>query len=262
MFGNIHINEGLDFRRRVWYTGDDALVAGQGVCYDVDYTTTSKAATDVFEKRLNVVTEPDNTNNNNFAGVLADDYDAKEGGYMVEIICPGGVALVDSSIAATIGDNSLLTCIAGGTNAGKFGKGGFEGCGSARVLQTITSAGLVLVKLLDGPESGLIEELVIAPAGGAVTPMKGGVTRIPAETITANATYTLADGNFYGEKKAIELTGALTTSDLVVTVTNGVQLNGTTALATASFDGDNDTSVFEWFGQHWKLIANSGTALA
>jgi len=52
---------------------------------------------------------------------------------------------------------------------------------------------------------------VILTAGG-ITQITGGIT------LTANATATLADGVLQGMRKGVRLVGAMTTSDVVVTV--------------------------------------------
>jgi len=79
----------------------------------------------------------------------------------------------------------------------------------------------------------------------------------------ANITYTLADGTVVGQRKGFKITTLIGNSkDFVITVTNGVQLDGSTALATVTIDEAGDQCVLEWMGAHWKLIANSGGALA
>lgn len=121
---------------------------------------------------------------------------------------------------------------------------------------------LAQVQLLDGKESGLVEW--IAPkSAGTSTPMTSGYTLILGGfTITTDDAPTLADGVYTGQLKRFKLTGALTTNDYIVTVTTGKQLDGTTTLASLEFDGANDETALEWFGPHWRVVANAGTAQA
>lgn len=257
-------NQVRQFKRRVIFeTTGVALSKGMGVCYNRDYGT----AASVDGYRDKYVIKPDNTCNNNFAGVVAEDYSAKSYPQEIEIYEPGSVCQALTDAAATIGANTFVTCIAGGSDAGKWDiTPGFPGRGTARVLQTTSAAGLCLVELCDGQESGLIETLVIAAAGGAVTPMIGGVTLIDgAAVVTAHATYTLLAGNIIGQRKRFKVVGAdIGTSKNFVLTTTGlaVQMDGSTALATATFNAENEESLFEYVGGKWKLIYNAGTTLA
>lgn len=119
-----------------------------------------------------------------------------------------------------------------------------------------------LVYLMDGPESGL-QHWTTPKANAQAVPAAsvGGTTFIfGGHTIgTGDSTFTLADGVRQGLRKRFKLRGALTTNDYLVTVTSGVQLDGSTALASLEFDGANDESILEWIGQKWRLIANAGT---
>jgi len=243
-------NQARQYTRWVWFNASTAISAGYGVCYDRDYGT----ATAVDQARDSYVNLPDNTNNNGFAGVVAESWTAKNdgmGGQMIRIYEPGSVCLVecvDSSV--TIGD--YLTCIAGGANAGKFTtKAGFLGRGTARALQTISAAGPILVELLDGEESGLVE--ILEPADGAFTAMVGGVTRFyPAKTLSSDMTYTMPDGKVFGQRKAFLCDAAITTKDVIITV-NGVQANDSTVLFTAAMDAAGEGIYLTWYGNDWKL---------
>lgn len=125
-----------------------------------------------------------------------------------------------------------------------------------------------LAYLQDGRESGLTEW--IAPVENAASAhMVGGWTNIvggaSVDIDTGDSTATLADGTFVGELKGFKLWGALTagtSNDHLVSVTTGVQLDGSTALASMEFDGANDTSILEWGGIKWRLIHNYGPTLA
>lgn len=257
------VGERREILRRVWYTASTAIATGYGVCYDRDYGT----ATASDAERDNRVSLPDNTNNNSFAGVVKRDYAAKTGGQYIEIAEPGSIVQVYVDASVTIGENTYVTCQIGGGGSGTFdvGQPGFMGRGTARVMQTRTGAGLALCELMGGPESGLVEYIATAvlTAGGAATFAKGGVTVFtgPA-TPGSDVTNTLADGTYQGMRKMFKLSGALTTNDVLVTVTNGEQLDGTTDLGSMELDGDGDTSVLEFRGTKWRLIQNAGTGLA
>lgn len=123
----------------------------------------------------------------------------------------------------------------------------------------------VLALLEDGVESGCAEFVTVWTDGSGTTPitsMVGGWTRLCAGITlgTADAIETLADGTFIGQTKLFSLEDDLTTNDYLLTVTTGKQLDGSTALQTAEFDGVGDELLLEWMGLHWKAIANTGTA--
>jgi hypothetical protein len=272
-----HENKTRYSRRRVFFIGDGALAQGVGLCYDRDYDDTTAAgdATVAWGKRDKVVNTPSYTNNNAFAGVTIQAYSAQTGGQWIDIAEPGSVievAVFDTT--TTIGENNLVWCIAAGADAqdqddaGSFtnvGGGGFPGRGAGRVMQTIAAAGLCLVELMDGAESGLIEKITALTLtdGGAQVFMVGGLTFFEAlATPATDVTFTLADGTFRGQTKAFFNTGVLTTNDVLVTVTSGEQLDGATDLATLELDGAADASTLIWLGDHWRLLGNAGTALA
>lgn len=134
------------------YLGTAALKKGHGMCFDLDYltTTTGETATDPFGARgLKVVEVPKNSNNGAFAGVLTQNYPARTSGLqLVELALPGGCAMISQRIASTI-NAGLLTCVVGENDAGAvtaingvFGHGGFPGRGSAIPLETLAAATL------------------------------------------------------------------------------------------------------------------------
>jgi hypothetical protein len=134
------------------YLGTAALKRGHGMCFDMDYvtTTTGETATDPFGARgLKVVEVPKNSNNGAFAGVLTRDYPARASGVqMVELWLPGGCAMVAQRVASTI-NAGLLTCAVCENDSavttllnGTFGHGGFPGRGSAIPLETLAAATL------------------------------------------------------------------------------------------------------------------------
>lgn len=246
--------------RKVFCTETAALTKGYLLCYDHDYGT----ATDNDPRRDNRVALPTNANNNAVAGVLLRSYSANAMGQWVEIAEPGSTCQIYVDGSVTIGDNTFVTAQIGGGGSGTFNATykGFMGRGTAKVMQTRTGAGLILAKLMDGDESGLIETIQ-AVSATAVPMMKGGVSLVTgAITIATDSTDTLADGSYVGMKKRIFLIGALTTQDYLVTVTSGEQLDGSTDLASLEFDGAGDDSYLVWTGTKWRLMGNAGTGLA
>jgi hypothetical protein len=252
----------------VWFTGATALSEGQGLCYDYDRGTAANADA----KRMNFVELPSITNARYFAGVAARSYAAVSGGQFIEIYLPGSACNILAMVSATLG-SGILTCEAGGTYAGYFRYAGFEGEGSAVPLQTVdrsVTAGKVFALLQAGIPSGLVEAVTPEAAGGAHTFMVGGVTIFDtAVTLAANATFTLADSTIPGQKKMFKCAAAMTTSDIVVTVTSGKKGMGdadpTGTLATVTMDADNEEISLEWFGGdaggHWYCTGVLGTVI-
>lgn len=266
---NAHIAKADQTPLWVWFEGTTALLEGQGVCYNWDYGT----ATDYEGKRSNRVELPSITNSRWFAGVSARNYGASSVGQFIEILAPGSFCNILSKASTTIGVGRL-TCEAGGTYAGYFRYAGFSGSGSAVPLQTVdrsTTAGKCFAYLEVGSPSGLVEVPTLAPAGGAATFMVGGVTIFDtAVTLAANITNTLADSALPELKKAFKCAAAMTTSDIVVTVTSGIQGVGnadpTAALATITLDADNEEVTLYWdaldTGGHWCVSYVLGSVLS
>jgi len=119
-----------------------------------------------------------------------------------------------------------------------------------------------LCELLDGEQSGLVEWLSLLD-NDASQSMVAGATHIQGGVTLADGdcTCTVADGTFPGETKAFYLHGALTTQDYLVTVTSGIQMDGSTGLSTMEFDGDGDYARLEWFADEWQLIQYGGPTL-
>lgn len=260
-----HIDQGNVFIARVWFNGSVALNEGQGVCYNWNYGT----ATDSEPRRGNEVEVPAILNARYFAGVCAQAVTARTGGQFIEINLPGSVCNVWSGVSNTIGVG-LTTCEAGtgGNGAGFFGRAGFEGRGSAVPLETVdrsSTAGLCLCRLLDGDESGLVEE--VTPTAGAITLMVGGVSHVLAATLGSDATFTLADGTITGQRKGFHLVGAQTTNNLVITITSGRQnISGDTAYATWTADTAAEELFMEWLGESadglWVELLTIGGTIA
>lgn len=127
----------------------------------------------------------------------------------------------------------------------------------------------ILAYLEDGVESGLQE--VISPQDAtAVQSMIGGTTFLAGGyTMAADSTATLADGLIQGQLKAFQGLGALGTQDWLLTVTSGLKLAASDALASLEFDAANEYSVLEWFGSlgpgtsgFWNVISQANTTEA
>jgi len=252
--------EGLEqsnpIRRRVWCSETGALSKGYALCYDRDYGTAANA-TESRDKRCQL---PDATNNQWFAGVLAKDYPANANGQMVEIHEPGGVAYVYSSGAATINGGGLFnfqmdTSNATGTTT--ITKGQFNpnfaiwGRGGVQFMQTTTGAGLVLAKLLDGPQTGGNEQITTpaTPEAGAISPF--GVTSITtAAGNNTSAPATLAAGTFIGQTKVIKVT-AVATACKINFGAGKVQTLAGGALSQYLSASAADTLVLRWNGTNW-----------
>jgi hypothetical protein len=250
----------------VWFEGTTALAEGQGVCFNNDCGT----ATVSDGRRFNRVELPSVTNARYFAGVAARDYSAKATGQFIEIYCPGSVCNVLSKANCVLG-GGILTCQAGGTEAGYFSRAGFQGEGSAVPIQTMdrsTTAGKVQAKLQVGEPSGLIEVVTPLAAGGATALMVGGVTYLAGTvTLAADATNTLADGTISGLRKKIFCEGTYTTNGVNVTVTHGEQrvrsVDGAiVALASVEFDAADEVALLEWRDGVWYELYSAGATLA
>lgn len=233
-----------------------ALSAGTVLCFNDDYGT----ATAVDGRRGQIVEAPSVSNNRRFAGVLLNAKAAHTSGLVVVQAVVGGDALVLVGAASvTIGD--YLT---GDVSDGKFYNVGFQGRGTVKVLQTLNAAGLALARLLDGPESCLMNN-VTQEADGAVALSPSGYNRLDGEDegVDGALTYTLADGKVIGERWALKISATLAGSnDLTITVTNGIQADGTTALASIVIDDVNNFCLLEWTGEVWKLIYQEGCTLS
>lgn len=243
----------------VKFEGSTALLEGMGVCYNSDYGTAS-----AFDgSRMNRVELPSSSNNMFFAGVVARAYPAVAGGQFIEIYKPGSVCniLVKSDTTVNVG---IITCVAGGTSAGYFSGSGQVGRGSAQPLQTVTagSGSLCLARLMEGVDSGLIEYVTPAAAGGAITIMTGGTTIFDGTvTLAANATSALAAGSYYGQRKVFKCTGTYTTNDVVITPSAAGKQSAGTAMVSLSFDAANEQAVLEWCGIWWE-IGSTGVTIA
>jgi hypothetical protein len=100
--------------------------------------------------------------------------------------------------------------------------------------------------------------------------MIGGTTILcGGYTMAADSTSTLADGIIEGQKKAIAGLGTLTTKDWVLTVTSGLQKDGSTALASFAIDAAEEEAVLQWHGNvgdspdgQWTELQSAGATAA
>lgn len=245
----------------VWFTGSTALTRGMGVCFDHDRT--GDGADEPDATRQSYVELPSATNARFFAGVVVRDYAAVSTGQMIEIAVPGSVVEVLLYGPSVTNNSQLVTCQAGGTYAGYFTRAGYEGEGTAVPLQTCdasSTAGRCLCKLQEGTPSGLVE--VLTPTGGALgTILTGGVTYIAACAPSEDPTYTLGTPSpaVEGLRKKFELEGTVTTYDFKLTVTSGLQVDGSTALASIDdLDTDGDLICLRWDGGRWQELYSTG----
>lgn len=147
-------------KRRVFYTGDDAIAKGTGVCYESKHTGDGAGEPD--ERRDLYVGKPDSDNAARFAGVVLQSYEAKANGQWIEIAEPGSTALCLCAASTTVGETRLVAEYDGST-PGVFAArtadpDGERGAGTLLALQSVTiSSGtdLVLAYLEAGQDSGL-----------------------------------------------------------------------------------------------------------
>lgn len=134
---NAHIAAPNPIVERVWYSGTDALLEGEAVCYNTDYGT---AATRT-PSRANRVERPSTSNNFSFAGVAAQGYAARSTGQFIEINVPGSKGVNIALGSNTVIDTGMLTFqVGGGSSAGRFVSMGFPGRGTAIPRQTQAAA--------------------------------------------------------------------------------------------------------------------------
>lgn len=263
---NAPINKANATKATVWFGGTTALLEGQGLCYNFDYGT---AAGTREGSRRNRVELPTTANSLHFAGVATQAYFASTTGRMIEIYVPGSVCNILCYADVVIGVG-IITCEAGNalgaTYAGYFSRAGFQGEGSAVPLQTVSaasSAALCLAYLQTGLPSGLVEVVTPPATGALMTLLPSGLTCFEAQTIASqNATATLANSTIVGQYKAYQCEGTMTTSNVVITVTSGLQKDDSTAFATGTFDADGEDVYFKWNGEQWEEESSAGLDIA
>jgi len=142
------------------YRGTAALKKGHGMCFDLGYYTaeTSQAVTDSFGGRgMRTIAKPSTSNNRAFAGVLTQNYPARDLPQIVELYLPGGCAICAIGMATSI-NSTLLTCSVNSADAGRFTFEGFQGKGTALALQTkaLADGGDITEKSVDGSATGAL----------------------------------------------------------------------------------------------------------
>jgi len=252
------------FKTVVWYSSNAALLEGQAVCYNWNYATTPIPVTDPSGRRFTEVETPTTLNAQYFAGVAACNYAAVSGGQLIEIYLPGSVCNILSGVSTTIGVG-LLTFDVTAAYVGQFRYSGLAGEGSAIPVQTTTfdtNPHKVLAKLQTGPASGGVEVVPLVNNDAIGTLMIGGTTLVTGSTISGgNCTYVLADGTQTGlRKKFGVITAAITTSDLVITVSSGATDDvDDVSLDTITFNnsvGPDDIIALSWDGA-WMIQGKS-----
>lgn len=252
----------LNQERIAAYTSETSAISrGYGLVYDYDYGT----AADTDKRRGKIVINPSTTENAAFAGVLAQAKGTSTGLQRVDIIPPGQAAMAYCGEAGTIGD--LFCCDCGATYTGQFmkaGEHGRRGRGYAILMETIAEAQLAPVMLLTGDDVGLLQRLEPAAAGAAQTLAPYGVILIDGTDVNdADCSATLADGTEQGQMIYIRVTAAIGNSkDFVLTVTNGIQDDNATAIATITFNAKDELTLLEWVGDTWREVYTSGATIS
>jgi len=247
----------------VWFEGATALKEGQAVCYNWDYGTDSAADA----RRYNRVELPSTTNAQHFAGVAARAYSAKSTGQLIEIFGPGSICSVYCKADCTIGVG-LLTFDVTSSYEGWFRYEGLPGKGSARPLQTVdrsTDAGLVLCRLMEGPQSGGVEVVQLVDDTAFVMMVGGTSLLIGAACTTSSPAEEIVDGTIEGLLKKVEIiTTAVTTNEARVNIENddgNEPADGTQDLDGLELGAVGDQCVLEWAANSWNIRGANGCTL-
>jgi len=240
--------------KRVFYRAGTAN-AGYAVNYNFDAvdiaaegeTISGATATDWCDARRVQVEDPAFENNLHFAGVVDKVSDGIVGPNWILIHEPGSICQIHTAITVDHRDASVASANAGTmltfgvcTNSvgaahttapyinGQWQKYGLPGEGSAMVLEAATTASaLIMAELMTGPPSGgrqYIPLMINAIAGVTVT--YHGVTFISSEagsSVVGSAV--IGAGTFIGQRKIIEVDGALTGVGWKVSFANGFTPN-------------------------------------
>lgn len=184
------------------------------------------------------------------------------------VIIFGGKTTADAGVAVTVGEYTIASVTSANVIVLSTAC-----CSVASVIAYAVIRGNPTIKAisLDGPESGLVEYISTIATGAATTAftaMVGGITRfVGGETAlgdgaTDDFTFTLANALPGTWKGFSLLDGIGANGDVLITVTNGEQLDGSTDLASLELDASLDNSVLQFGITKWRLIHNAGTALA
>jgi hypothetical protein len=125
-----------------------------------------------------------------------------------------------------------------------------------------------LAWLMPGPDESGCQTVITPQDATAVSALSSGCTFLAGGyTMAADSTYTLADGNKEGQRCAIAGLGTLTTGNYVVTVTSGLQRDGSSALASLTFDAAAQFAELHWHGNFgpgttglWNSVSTAGVA--
>ncbi len=262
---NAYEKQGAVFSQWVWFEGATALLEGQAVCFNFD----SGTETDPDARRFARVEVPSITNSLYFAGVCSRPYAASSTKQLIEIYLPGSICKVlvgsDTVLGAARLTFEITSVVA--TN-GTFINEGMEGEGSCVPLQTTTfdtNAALCLVKLdPPGRPSGGFETVQLVDQTAFVAMSVGTTGLIGAALSTNDATEVLIAGTVNGQRKRfLIITTEISTSDAVITITNGRSAAlDDASLETVTFAGASTclgTSVtLEWTGG-WFVVGASET---
>ena len=248
---NAPLKQAQGEKAMVWFGGSTALKQGQAVCFNWDYGTDATVASG---ERMNRVEVPTILNAPYFAGVTVCAYSASTGGRMIEIYLPGSLCNIWSNADTVIGVGRL-TFEVGGASAGYFrDTEGFPGEGSCVPLQTATrasTAGTCLAMLETGRQSGGIERVLVV-ASSAIVCMVGGVTMFTGASIGGDSTFALVQGTYENQLKKFYVRTAITSNNMVVTpATDGIRMDGSTALDTITMNAADETITLGFFSDRW-----------
>lgn len=265
----------------VWFSGTEALLEGQAVCYDFDYNSSEEVAAattqeDADARRVNHVELPSVTNAQWFAGVSAAKHSAKAGGQFIEIYTPGSVCnililVVDADCGTHLVTFDVTDSGADTTDyRGYFRYAGLPGEGSAITLQdvnasalTAAGAGVVCQALLQtGPPSGGVQ-VCTAVDNDELTPaeMVGGTTLVVGcAASTADAKGTPAVSTVEGLRKQYRMitTAMSNTHDFMITPAKlGVGCDDE-EISGLELDAIGDSAVIVWLGGAWNVVGGYG----
>jgi hypothetical protein len=257
----------------VYYTGTDTLKEGYALCYNFNATDVSaenltysvvESTTETPARRIQVE-KPSALNSFHFAGVVAQKFTDFTGPGYLEINLPGSTCNVWAGVDADHeGSGAMQSGQVIGFDGYTFSSESALGCGSAIVLQDVdrsTTNGLVFAELMTGPPSGGTQTLVSTDMTAGVAVSTGGVLlaslvspvgitqmNVTDGTMTADVTFTQADGTYPGQTKVFRNVTAVD-QELVVTFTTAVS----GAARVVSLDAAGETAYAVWTGTAWNV---------
>jgi len=112
----------------------------------------------------------------------------------------------------------------------------------------------------------LQQQDIVAVSGGSVDVLlgSGACVKIPANDIAVSQVLALADGESFGQRLHVLCEGtAAGVGKTVLTLANaGIQIDGSTALASITYDAAGEESFLQWNGLKWHLMDNVGGTIA